>query len=264
MTLRGKLLTLSLLSVLTACSVFQDNLLPEFTGQAASELPLRIRSHSYPAYRKGVQYKATANYQYDAQNRLVRIDSTGYGQSITYQYTNNRLNERQTYQGGTPYGRTQFFYNNRGQLEKTVEQNGASTTETTYQFDESGQLVERTTLYPSLTNNARISRYTWQNGNMVAMIELDGNGQKRSEWSYTYDQQPNYRALLPVNPDPDQPRTYNNQVSTRLERDYSGLIDLCANPSVIRYSYLPNGLAVRWEINSCSLYYNEIEYEAKR
>ena len=262
--MRTQLLTFSICYLLASCSGSQNSVPPAFVGQAASELPVRIKSHSYPAYQKGVQYKATAHYLYDAQNRLIRIDSTGYGQSIGYQYTNNRLSERQTYLNGTPGLRTQFFYNTSGQLEKTVEQTGASTTETTYRFDGYGQLVERKTVYQSSTNDARISRYTWQNGNMVAMVELDGKGQKRSEWSFAYDQQPNYRALLPVNPDPDLPRTYNNLVSTRLERDYTGLIDLCANPSSISYTYRPDGLTARWEVNGCSLYYNEIEYEAKQ
>ncbi|MEZ0540186.1 hypothetical protein [Fibrella arboris] len=262
--MRTQLLTFSACYLLVACSGLLHNVPPAFTGKAVSDLPIRIKSYSYPAYRQGVQYKATANYTYDAQNRLIRIDSISYGQSIAYRYTDNRLAERLTYQNGTPLIRTQFFYNATGELEKTVEQNGTVATETTYQFDNSGQLTERKTVYLSSPNDAFISRYTWKNGNMVVRVDMNGKGQERSEWSYSYDQQPNYKALLTVNPDPDQPRTYNNQIGGKLERDYTGLIDLCSNPFGSRYSYLPNGLATRWETSSCSLYYNEIEYEAKQ
>ncbi|XWW46163.1 hypothetical protein JYG30_01530 [Fibrella sp. USSR17] len=262
--MRTLLLTFLTCSLLVACSGLQNSVPPAFTGKAVSDLPLRIKSHSYPAYKMGVQYKARATYTYDAQNRLVRIDSTNYSQRIVYQYTNNRLTERLTYQDGTPLIRTQFFYNNKGQLETTVEQNRSLTTESSYQFDAAGQLLERKTIYLSLPNEAHISRYTWQNGNMVALVETDGKGQKRAEWSYSYDQQPNYQALLAVNPDPDQPRTYNNRIGGKLERDYTGLIDLCSNPFISRHSYLANGLVVRWETTSCSSYYNEIEYEPKQ
>ena len=264
--MRTLLLPFLICHLLVACSGPQTSIPPAFTGKAASELPFRIKSHSYPAYRKGIQYRATALYRYDSQNRLIRIDSTGYGQSIAYQYTDNRLTERQTYLNGKPIRRTRFLYNAKGKLEKSMEQNDGSPLEITYQylFDDDGQLIEQATTYPSSTGNGRINRYTWQNGNVVAMVERDEKGYKRSEWSYAYDQQPNYRALLPVDPDPDQLRTYNNKIITRLERDYTGLIDLCRNPHGTRYNYQSNGLTVRWEVNSCSLYYNEIEYEAKQ
>lgn len=262
--MRARLLTLSLCCLLAACSGLLNSVPPVFSGKAASDLPFRIKSHSYPTYRQGVRYRATARYQYDAQNRLIRVDSTGNGQSIAYRYDGNHLSERLTYQNGIQTVRTQFMYNARGELEKTVEQNGNFATTSTYQFDTDGQLIEKVVNLSLSGDYTRVSRFTWLNGNMVAMVILDGKGRKQSEWSYTYDQQPNYKALLPVSTEPDQPRTYNNQTSTHLDQDYVGLIDLCVNPFTTQYTYLPNGLVVRWETNGCNLYYNEIEYEPKQ
>jgi hypothetical protein len=48
----ARLLLLLLVGLLTACSIFQD--VPAFTGTSVSEMPVRLKSFSYPAYRKGV------------------------------------------------------------------------------------------------------------------------------------------------------------------------------------------------------------------
>jgi YD repeat-containing protein len=210
-----------------------------------------------------VPYKATARYNYDTQNRLLRIDSIWTNRFLVYRYVDNRVSERLTYVDTTLTFRETFTYDGNGQLARTIwEDKHKFRRETTYRHDAEGQLIERTSNDQTATY---VTRYRWENGNMVAAVELDGTGKRSSEWSYTYDQQPNYEALLPTDPNPDVPRTRNNRISTLLEKDYTGLIDLCANPSRRRFTYRPaDGLPLSWQTDGCGLSFNEFVYEPKQ
>lgn len=263
--MRVYLYALLLLSCLATCKPGSDLGIvpPAFLGKAASELPFRLKAYSYPAYRKGVIYKATATHQYDAQNRLLRIDSIDTHYTITYRYADNRLTERLYRKDTALVYNESFTYNQAGQLAKKVQCYAASATEYTYLYNTDGQLIEQTSNALTYSSFNRIV-YTWKGGNMTYLTNFDANGKRLSEWSFQFDQQPNYKALPVVNPNPDVPLSRNNQVSSQLEKDYIGLIDLCVNPFAITYRYLPTGLPIKWTTNGCSTDYNELVFEPKQ
>lgn len=255
-----------LIASLIACQ--KGDFLPRapFSAKAVTDLPFRVKSLAYPAYQKGVQYRATATYHYDGQNRLLRIDSLSQDRNVVYTYTNNQLTERLTTSttDGAVFFRETFVYGPSGQLLSSLWTANGSTTEYRYTYDSAGHLSAKETNALSYKYK-HTEQYRWENDNLVAMTDYDEKGQKRSEWSYTYDQQANYQALLPISPNPDDAfaQTRNNRVSTTLNRDYTGLIDLIANPVASQFSYNTNALPSRIT-TSYSDYYTELVYEDKR
>ena len=157
LAIRFRLLTLLVCGLLAACSL--ADFPPVFIGKAPNELPYRLKSYIYLAYRQRTPYQAASQYQYDTQNRLTRLDSPDEGQSTIYLYDNNRLSERITYSGRSETNRTCFFYNADGQLERTAAAT-APTATPTYLFDNANQLVERTVAYPSAPGFTCVTRST--------------------------------------------------------------------------------------------------------
>ncbi len=259
-------LTLTLLFGLAACSPLQEPTPSPFLGNSVSDLPYRIRTRSYPAIKKGIPYQATATYRYDSLNRLTRIDSAWSDRSFLYRYDNNRLVERLTVSVTTNdvFFRETFEYDSSGRLLRSLWTGNGAASENKYGYNKDGMIAEIQTNALTYTYK-RLSAYYWQNGNIVAITYWNDKGEKQSEWSYQYDNQPNISALLSTSPNPDDAFSMNrnNIVVSTLERDYTGLIDLIVNPVRYTFTYDVNGLPVRRLVN-----YNErpeeFAYERKQ
>ena len=253
-----------LVSLATACSFSQEPV--PFQGSSATASLHRIRQSSYPALLKGVTYRATATYHYDSLNRLTRIDSAWSDRSYLYKYANNRLAERLTVSvaNGAVFFREMFEYDATGRLVRKLFTGNGTTIEYLYDYQPDGLMAGVQITLLSSTYK-RSTSYYWENGNITRLTEWNSKGEKDSEWSYQHDNKPNILALLSVSPNPDDAFSMNrnNTVYTKLERDYSGLIDLAANPNRPTFIYNADGLLVKrlWNYDNR---YEEFVYERKQ
>lgn len=254
-----------LVSFSTACTAPQEEPVPAQGNSAAASL-YRIRQQSYPAFVKGVYYRATATYHYDSLNRLTRIDSVWLDRSYLYKYANNRLAERLTVSvaNGAVFFRETFEYDAVGRLIRKLFTDNSFTTEYSYAYRPDGLMagVQANSLSYA---DKQSTLYYWENGNIVGRSEWNDKGEKQSDWSYQYDNQPNISALLPVSPSPDDAfsTNRNNVTVTKLDRDCSGLIDIGINPNRPTIIYNADGLLVKrlWNYDNR---YEEFGYERKR
>lgn len=92
----------------------------------------------------------------------------------------------------------------------------------------------------------RSTSHYWKNGNIVGLAEWNDKGEKQSEWPCQYDNQPNSSALLLVSPSPDDAfsMSRNNVTVTKLDRYYTGLIDIGINPNRPTLIYNADGLLI--------------------
>ncbi len=238
-------------SVLAGCLATSEP--APFLKNSVSELPYRLKGRTYPAIRRGVRYQATATYHYDSLNRLVRQDSSWTDRTILYRYIGNRVVGRLTVSvaNGAVFFRDTLIYTSTGQLLSSQQTANGSTSEYLYRYDKQGQLTEIITQALTYDYYYRRATYSWQNGNITNVTFWNRKGEKQSEWSYQYDNQANPLALLPASPNPDDPFALcrNNVVVSNLDRDYTGLIDLIANPVRITFTYNSTGLPTEKRFN---------------
>lgn len=236
---------------------------PTVTEQFVSTLPLRLKARTDVRPTNYTNKEVTALYSYDSLNRVVRIDRDWIDRNVIYQYQNGRLVTRltQSTQDGRIFFRDTLAYSPNGQMiRKTAVQNGSSSVYE-YRYNNAGQIVEveqRATGY----RYYNLTRYVWQNGNIVFRTEYDLNETKKSDWSYQYDRNANPFRLSPYNPDDPFQFTANNRTVERLDRDYTGLIDLIANPILFAYTYNSDRLPTDVTINYGLI--QRFEYEPKR
>lgn len=145
-------------------------------------------------------------------------------------------------------------------IRKAAVQNGI-TSVYDYRYNDVGQLIE---IEQIMQGNVyyNLTRYVWQDGNIVYRTDYDLNEKKKSEWSYEYDRNGNPFRLVPYNPDDPFQFTANNRKVEHLVRDYTGLIDPIANPVLFTYMYDHNRLPVSAAINYGLV--QRFEYEPKQ
>ena len=206
------------------------------------QVPFRIKT-----IRKQVDYgnpnfrgqDFTTVYRYDSVGRVAFIEDAWWNRDLEYQYRGDKLVARLTYERDSLVFRETFEYDAQGKLTRLNWTGNGSRHVQTFRYNAEGRIEE--VRFEALTYTyARVTRYVWKNGNAVAQYEFDGTGKPQSEWTTEYDSAPNPYALSPA--DPDVPLSRNNPVRSTLTRDYTGLIDLIANPVVMAYTYTPESL----------------------
>jgi|GEM_PF-5976173 len=238
-----------LLLLLSACEP-AETLVRPFVQDDPSRLPYRIHTRTYPDYLNGRPVQYTAYYRYQPDGRLSRIDSAWRDRNMLYEYDNGRLVRRLTQltRNDSLVFRETFEYGPEGRLARRFWTDHSTRIQYDYQYDAAGQLTE--VRYRALTYAYEGStRYSWRNGNIVASVGYDAGGQKQSEWSYEYDQHPNVNGLVRFDPDDPFQFTSNNVILRRLDRDYTGLIDLAVNPLQHKLRYNGDQLVERIETN---------------
>jgi len=202
----------------------------------------------------------TTAYRYDSLGRVIFIENHWLNRNLENQYQGNKLAVRLTYSFGTLTLRETFEYDAQGNLTLLIQADDRPRYAYTFRYTPEGRMRE--VRVESLTfSYVRVSQYVWKGGNVVARNEFDGAGKPLSEWTTEYDSALNPYALSPA--DPDVPTSRNNPLRSTLTRDYTGLIDLIANPVEIAHDYSPEGLPLRKRYN----YSGRTEtfaYEARR
>lgn len=228
-----------------------------------AQVPFRIKTiRQQTFYNDPMVYDQdfTTAYRYDSLGRVVFIKNVWRNQDREYQYQGDKLVTRLTYSFGTLTLRETFEYDAQGKLTRLTQSDSKPHYLHTFRYNAEGRIEEVRREALNFTY-VRVSRYVWKAGNLVGLNEFDGAGKPQSEWSFEYDSAPNPYALSPA--DPDVPTSRNNPVRSTLTRDYTGLIDLAANPVVVAHAYLPEGLPLRKSYN----YSGRTEtfgYEARR
>ena len=199
-------------------------------------------------------------------NRLTRIDSAWSDRSYLYKYANNRLAERLTISvaNGAVFFRETFDCDAVGRLVRKLFTANGTATECLYAYHPDGLMAGVQTNSWSYTYK-RSTSYYWKNGNIVGLAEWNDKGEKQSEWSCQYDNQPNSSALLLVSPSPDDAfsMSRNNVTVTKLDRYYTGLIDIGINPNRPTLIYNADGLLIE-RLRNYDNKYEEFTYERKR
>lgn len=228
-----------------------------------SQVPFRIKTiRQQTAYNDPLvrDQDFTTAYRYDSLGRVTFIENHWPNQNLEYQYQGDKLAVRLTYSFGTLTLRETFEYDAQGNLTRLTQADDRPRYAHTFRYTPEGRMRE--VRVESLTfSYVRVSRFVWDGDNVVARNEFDGAGKPLSEWTTKYDSAPNPYALSPA--DPDVPTSLNNPIHSTLVRDYTGLIDLAANPVVVTHEYSPEGLPLRKRYN----YSGRTEtfaYEARR
>lgn len=207
-----------------------------------AQVPFRLKT-----IRKQVDYgnpnfrgqDFTTAYRYDSLGRVTFIEDAWWNRDLEYRYQGDRLAARLTYVRDSLVFRETFEYDAQGKLLRLDWSGNGSKAVRTFRYNAEGRIEE--IRYEALTYTyVQVSRYVWEGGNVVAQNEFDGAGKPQSEWTFEYAPAINPHALTPT--DPDVPTSRNNLVRTTLKRDYTGLIDLVANPIVVAYDYNAEGL----------------------
>ncbi|MCY7349389.1 MAG: hypothetical protein LH606_01805 [Cytophagaceae bacterium] len=230
-----------------------------------SQVPIRIKTiRQQTDYGDPNVYNQdiTSVYHYDSLGRVVRIERQWNDRDILYQYQGNQLSTRLTRlrrDSSIAFHET-FEYDAQGKLTRLNWAGNGSQHVKTFRYNADGR-IEEVRLEALNYKYVTVSRYVWKDGNVVAINKFDGAGKPQSEWTFDYDSAINPLALTPA--DPDEPTSRNNTTRSTLKRDYTGLIDLAANPVVVKYIYTVNGLPIRKSYN----YSGRMEtfgYEARR
>lgn len=216
---------------------------PVFPAPDESErLPFRIKTiRQQTFYNNPLAYDQdfTTAYRYDSLGRVIFIQNVWRNEDREYQYQGDKLATRLTYHFGTMTLRETFEYDAQGKLTRLTRSDSKPHYVHTFRYNAEGRIGEVREEALNFTY-VRVSRYVWKNGNVVAQNIFDGGGKPQWEWTTEYDSAPNPYALSPA--DPDVPTSRNNPVRSTLTRDYTGLIDLAANPVVVVHTYTPEGL----------------------
>lgn len=230
---------------------------------ALSQVPFRIKSiRQQTFYNDPMVHDQdfTTAYRYDSLGRVIFIENHWRNQDREYQYQGDKLTVRLTYNSGTLTLRETFEYDAQGKLMRLTQSDSKPHYVHTFRYNAEGR-IEEARVEALNFSYVRVSRYVWEAGNVVAMNEFDGTGKPRSEWRFEHDSAPNPHALSPA--DPDVPTSRNNPVRSTLTRDYTGLIDLVANPVVVQHTYTPEGLPRQKRYNYSGRT-ETFEYEARR
>jgi len=234
---------LVLLSVLFLSSCTYDAyLLPLPPGEKPS-LDVRLSSITTPPY--GLNTQDIEEYYYDAKGRLARIENENRKRTYLFEYDDSSRLQKRTiiyaYHGVPDTNLVQLFtYDGDGHLSKKEDLKPDGTVVRIYQYDtdDFGRITEQQLLGANGELTFRYE-YIWEGDDMVHQKDYAGYDDLMHEWFNEYDDRLN--PFCYVMPYPELPQSLHNLVKSTA-KDYTGMLDLIANPATYAYEYRPDGL----------------------
>jgi len=238
-----KNLLLALLSALSLSACTYDAYVPPL--HPTDKPPLDVRFSRITTLPYFLYLEEIEEYFYDAQGRLARIENQKRKSTFLFEYDDsNRLVKRTiiyAYDGVPDTSLFQLFtYDEDGHLSKKENTKPDGTYILIYQYktDDFGRITEEG--YLGANNEFTLNyEYIWAGDDMVHQKDYDGDGNLTHEWFNEYDDMLN--PFCYVTPWPDLPQSRNNLLKSTA-KDYTGLLDLLANPLEFSYEYNPDGL----------------------
>ncbi|MCB0521924.1 MAG: hypothetical protein H6577_27285 [Lewinellaceae bacterium] len=238
------------LSVHVLLSIFLFASCKKETSIQPNEKPninLRIKSIAY----SGWSDNGTKLFSYDNEGRLARTYNEKRKEAFSFLYGDNGKLEKKariTYYSGIEDTASWeiFSYDENGYLVQEINYGKDTTYSSThnYKVDGTGRIVEVKTDYP---NGFLRYKYFWKNGNAVKREDYNGNGLMH-EWLYEYDSKISPFCLTQEYIEAPEYATQNNVIKTTV-KDYTGLLDLIANPMIYNHDYNQDGLPTKISTN---------------
>ena len=194
----------------------------------------------------------TESYHYRADGALVRVeDRRSLGRCYELEYQDTTLTQVFTYQieDDALIFRDSLTYTADGQIDvihvyaRNSGENLPLDTRYDFDYDASGKVIERKTYYRGEDVARWVDKYYWEEDNITLTERYDEEGVLHFDYSYTYDDQNNYKKqVTPHLYDPVNWSANNITVSTL--GDYFGVLDVSCVVCTTSYHYNRDGYPV--------------------
>ena len=195
----------------------------------------------------------TEDYHYRADGTLAQVeDGCSLGRRYELEYQDTTLVQIFTYQieeDDALIFRDSLVYTEGGQLDmiyvyaRNSGENLPVDTRYEFDYDASGKVVERRIYYRGEDVARWVDKYYWEGENIILTEQYDEAGVLHFDYSYTYDNQNNYKQ--PVTPYLYDPVNWSaNNVTVSTLGDYFGVLDVSCVVCTTSYRYNRDGYPV--------------------
>lgn len=217
---------------------------------------IKLISIEYSRNSDGKSWKE--NYFYNANNKLIEVQSFYGLNRYEIEYSNGKLIQFTTYdiEDNSKRYRDSIQYNSEGKIEKyfhfsnSVDQSLPLSSIHEFEYNNSGKLFKESTFSETSGKYTSFEFYYWSADNIVRIEEYNSNNELLYKFFYTYDDRVNYKKDLTIFNLYQPLYQSKNNITTMTANDYYGNLDLLCNPCEWTYKYnlddFPINIATSW------------------